>query len=109
MHVGSTCIRGADCIYIYILVAAVSGSTSHVGCSRSCIRCSSLLLVTVASATRNLQALSGGMPAKQHINLLVADRSATVKGSGSMGRPLGRYRPRSSIIGTDADTCCGAS
>ena len=107
MHVGSTCIRGADCIYI--LVAAVSGSTSHVGCSRSCIRCSSLLLVTVASATRNLQAVSGGMPAKQQINLLVADRSATVKRSGSIGRPLGRYRPRSSIIGTDADTCCGAS
>ena len=56
---------------------------------------------------KELQALSGGMPAKQHINLLVADRSATVLGSGSMGRPLGRHRPRSSIVGTDADTCCG--
>ena len=40
------------------------------------------MLVTVASATRNLQALSGGMVAKQHLNLLVADRSATLKGSG---------------------------
>ena len=38
---------------------------------RSCTRCRSLLLVTVASATRNLPALSGGMPAKQHINLHV--------------------------------------
>jgi len=53
--------------------------------------------------------MSGGMPAKQHINLLAANRSATVKGSGSIGRPLGRHRPRPSMIGTDADTCCGAS
>ena len=45
--------------------------------------------------------------ANSFLRLTVADRSATVKGSGSMGRPLGRHRARSSIIGTDADTCRG--
>ena len=55
------------------------------------------MLVTVASATRNLQALSGGMVAKQHLNLLVADRSATLKGSGFIVGPLGRHHTHTYI------------
>ena len=51
----------------------------------------------MASATRNLQALSGGMVAKQHLNLLVADRSATLKGSGFIVGPLGRHHTHTYI------------